>query len=299
MSSANKTLKTSDVSVVPYKASRYRIFDYSEFSSNGIVIYSGSNEQQSTTASLSKQGLVYRSIRHLYYSHDLPSLAPTEPLSQQNYVQLQEDQDVSSKTINTLIYDNYLQSTAASGSIYADIRYFPTSSNAQIAVVNIPQILYGEQIGKSTFNLYNDSEGTTIVDDGNGNLIDPYGNSLKVGNIIYSQGLAIITNPAYAIPTITNFSVGNLSFNSEITIYQNQARCHINENEFNITLNPSAISGSYGVLQNNVTGSDFHPYVTTVGLYSAANELLVIGKLAQPFPMPANTDVTFVVKWDS
>jgi len=93
--------------------------------------------------------------------------------------------------------------------------------------------------------------------------------------------------------------LGPLSFTSETTIYQNQARCHVNENEFNMTLNPSALSGSNGVLQNNVTGSDFHPYVTAVGLYSAANELLVIGKLAQPFPMPSNTDVTFVVKWDS
>lgn len=54
-----------------------------------------------------------------------------------------------------------------------------------------------------------------------------------------------------------------------------------------------------GILKDNVTGSYFTPYVTTIGLYNAANELLVVGKLGQPFPVPKNTDVTFVVRWDS
>jgi len=303
MSSANKTLKTSDVSVVPYKASRNRIFTYSEFSSNGIVVYSGSNEQQSTTASLSPKGLMYRSIRHLYYSHDLPSLAPTQPLSEQNYTQLQEDQNVTSSISNTLMYDNYLQSTAASGSIYTDTRHFPTASNAQITVISIPQVLYGEQLQKGTFELYDDNTDYNLLDDSNGNIYDGNNQNRKVGNIIYSQGLALLTDPTYAAAFNSNFDPNNIDssvrFNSEITIYQNQVRCHINENEFNMTLNPSALSGSNGVLQNNVTGSDFHPYVTAIGLYSAANDLLAISKLAQPFPMPSNTDVTFVVKWDS
>jgi len=299
MSSANKTLKTSDVSVTPYKASRSSTYNTP---ANGITLAIGNNELQSTTTPLSTQGLLYRSIRHLYYSHDLPSLAPTEPLSEQNYIQLQDDQKVTSKTNNTLIYDNYLQSTAASGSIYADTRYFPTASYANIAVLSISQILYGEQIGKNSVSFYLNYTDTTLVDDGNGNLYDKYLPNMKVGNIIYSQGILIITAPTYVsgiVDAIDNDPSGTLTFTSETTIYQNQARCHVNENEFNMTLNPSAISGSYGALQNNVTGSDFHPYVTTVGLYSAANDLLAIGKLAQPFPMPANTDVTFVVKWDS
>lgn len=90
-----------------------------------------------------------------------------------------------------------------------------------------------------------------------------------------------------------------LSFKSEVTLYENQIRCHVNENEFNLTQNPSAVSGSSGSLQDFVTGSEFDPYVTTVGLYSPASELLAVGKLAQPFRMPSNTDVTFIVKYDS
>lgn len=54
-----------------------------------------------------------------------------------------------------------------------------------------------------------------------------------------------------------------------------------------------------GTLIDNITGSDFRPYATTVGLYNAANELLVVGKLATPYPIPSNTDMTFVIRWDS
>jgi len=90
-----------------------------------------------------------------------------------------------------------------------------------------------------------------------------------------------------------------LSFKSELTLYENQIRCHVSENEFNLTQNPSAVTGSSGSLYDYVTGSDFDPYTTTIGLYNASSELLAVGKLAQPFRMPSNTDVTFIVKYDS
>jgi len=47
------------------------------------------------------------------------------------------------------------------------------------------------------------------------------------------------------------------------------------------------------------TGSYFQPYVTTIGLYNDANELVAVGKLAQPVPKSRYTDMTFVVKFDS
>ena len=91
-----------------------------------------------------------------------------------------------------------------------------------------------------------------------------------------------------------------LSFTSEITVYQNEVRCLVNENDFNYTLNPSANnSGTSGSYIDAVTGSDFHPYFTTVGLYNDADELLLVGKMSRPYPVPPNTDMTIVVRWDS
>ena len=120
-----------------------------------------------------------------------------------------------------------------------------------------------------------------------------------------------------------------LTVAGESTIYQNEVRCHVNENDFNYSLNPtmfnsaSFATGSYvsgsgigpfftsqgqtgkyyyrtsGKMIDAVTGSDFLPYATTVGLYNDQDELLVVGKLATPYPIPSHTDMTFVIRWDS
>ena len=101
------------------------------------------------------------------------------------------------------------------------------------------------------------------------------------------------------MPVITNNQY-TLGFTSEITVYQNEVRCVINENDFNYTLNPSANkAGSTGSYIDAVTGSDFHPYFTTVGLYNDADELLLVGKMSRPYPVPQNSDMTIVVRWDS
>lgn len=99
------------------------------------------------------------------------------------------------------------------------------------------------------------------------------------------------------VPTVTPYSI---SFLAESTVYQNEVRCLVNENDFNYTLNPSAIKdGTSGSYVDAVTGSEFRPYATTVGLYNDADELLIVGKLSTPYPIPSNTDMTFVIRWDS
>lgn len=115
-----------------------------------------------------------------------------------------------------------------------------------------------------------------------------------------------------------------LTLTSETTIYQNEVKCRVSENDFNYSQNPTVfakklfITGSPalpffqpqggvasfaqivdGTLIDNVTGSSFRPYTTTIGLFNENNQLLVVGKLSTPYPIPPNTDMTFIVKWDS
>ena len=154
------------------------------------------------------------------------------------------------------------------------------------------------------------SSSFTITDDGEGNLIS---GSTIYGNIFYYQGLAIITSGSSA--DILNFvtsSAVTCSFSSSLTIYETQYKCIIRSNELNATLNPSAevsgsilsYSGSYfyqpngGIPTDNVTGSYFAPYVSTVGLYDEDQNLLAVGKLAQPLPTSATTDITILVNMD-
>jgi hypothetical protein len=97
-----------------------------------------------------------------------------------------------------------------------------------------------------------------------------------------------------------SYSPYTLDLVSEITVYQNEVRCRVKENDFNYTQNPSSTkSGTTGSYIDAVTGSDFHPYTTTIGLYNDKDELLVVGKLSRPYPVPPNTDIIFIVRWDS
>ena len=113
-------------------------------------------------------------------------------------------------------------------------------------------------------------------------------------------------------PTNTNITVTfnqptdnddfSLTFKNSQLIFENEYQCTVDENEYNFTLNPTARkykSIDKGELADFATGSNFRPYVTTIGLYNEDNELLVVGKLAQPVRMSEETDTTFVVRYDT
>lgn len=97
------------------------------------------------------------------------------------------------------------------------------------------------------------------------------------------------------IPTDLNVKIG---FKNEHIIYENEVRCKIGENDFNVSHNPTLTSDNSGSLKPFATGSDFAPYVTTIGLYNDRNELLVVAKLAKPLPLSSTTDTTIIVKYD-
>ena len=89
------------------------------------------------------------------------------------------------------------------------------------------------------------------------------------------------------------------SFQATEDILTYNHHCYVAPNEFNFTYNPSALSGSLsGSLEDFITGSDFRPYATAVGIYNSANELLAVGKLGQATPILKDTPYTFVVKID-
>ena len=118
-----------------------------------------------------------------------------------------------------------------------------------------------------------------------------------VGNIIYTHGIGIFTNQDLPLSDMVAQTNVTCSFSSSMTIFETQYKATIRESEFNATLNPSA-RDSDGTLNNNVTGSYFSPYVTTVGLYDEAQNLLAVGKLAQPLPTSDTTDTTILVNLD-
>jgi hypothetical protein len=59
------------------------------------------------------------------------------------------------------------------------------------------------------------------------------------------------------------------------------------------------ISGSTeGTVYDFATGSYFNPYITTVGLYNEAQDLIAVAKLAKPLPSNNVTDTSIIINID-
>jgi len=136
-----------------------------------------------------------------------------------------------------------------------------------------------------------------------------------------------------------DINLTEVKFKNNHVVYENFIKCTIKDYEFNLSYNPTLLSGSqaslypytymsgsgttsvtgsetlyeisgsnyYGILKDFVTGSivssdgtsSFSPYVTTIGLYNDEQELLAVAKMAVPMPISDTTDMTFLVKFDT
>lgn len=247
------------------------------------------------------QRLIYNSVKNLYFSNFISS-----SIGDKADATIIDNGVIIEINNNQPRFYNYLQSTLLPE------RYLPTGSMEQVGIISIPSTLFGEQIKSKTF-LMSCLSGS-LFDDGEGRLhltSDPYvdfnyididyyisiSGSL-VGNIIYSHGLAIITDPGY-IGSFINDNNVTLSFDSTYTIHETQYKCTIRESEFNYSYNNTLLSGSFkDQVKDFVTSSYFNPYITTVGLYNDQQQLLAVAKLAQPLPTSRTVDMNIVINID-
>jgi len=216
MSFAYKTLKGSDISISPYIANKQYTFPSNSLSSSGIIVYTGEYDPQYIISGtvynafdpindVKNNGqyrrLIFDSIQKLYY---------------QNYISGSQ----SGSFFVSSSYENYNQTTLVSGAFDATVvKIFNTNTSSatqpKIRVISIPQDIYGNGVQPGTFII--SSSTYYIQDDGQGNLWDyinsgsiynegPYSGSwyagvndtkTYIGNIVYSPGFAIITNPDY------------------------------------------------------------------------------------------------------
>lgn len=121
--------------------------------------------------------------------------------------------------------------------------------------------------------------------------------NVHVGNVFYSSGMMILT----AVP-IRYSTIHNVECRGTHTIYETEIACTISPGEFGMSSNPSlqvydSLSNQY-VYAPFVTGSQFKPFVTTVGLYDDKGNLVVVGKLNTPIQLPNNMDTTILVRYD-
>ena len=89
----------------------------------------------------------------------------------------------------------------------------------------------------------------------------------------------------------------NLSFNNTTQINSRIYFCRVPHNKFNYSSNPSYVSSSKIVVKNQSTDNPVS-YITTVGLYNEANELLAVAKLSEPLKKDPTNDITLRVRLD-
>jgi hypothetical protein len=320
---AYKTLNSQDIIVSPLEL--VKSFSYSGSDliepNVGIDRYLGSKlATDLSTGYITpvSQSAIYFSAQQLYYSNYISS--------SNGDVQVANTQSITPDGVtNGLIpsnaYFNFEQTDLNS------LKFWPTGSE-HIGVMSIPKAMFGDYIQPNSIII--DTPSGSYYDDGEGRLrmVVDSERSIVIGNVIYEHGMIIYTGgtrkegtgqdavygsaiygtSVYGGIPIDDDFIDNfvettnitMSFSSSFTIYETQYKCTIGESEFNYTLNPTVISNTSnnGTVYDYVTGSYFSPYVTTVGLYNNDNELMAVGKLAQPLPTSRTTDTTILVNID-
>ncbi len=119
----------------------------------------------------------------------------------------------------------------------------------------------------------------------------------KVGNVFNKQGLIVISSPDYRYNELitTNYTA---SYKSTVKLYEHSILARVDENDFNVSQNPSILTDNNMNIQSWATGSDFVPYITTIGLYNDVGQLLAIGKLGQPVKNRNDIDMNFLISID-
>ena len=91
--------------------------------------------------------------------------------------------------------------------------------------------------------------------------------------------------------------ISNISFNNTTEINSTIYFCRAPANKFNYSANPTYVSGSK-IRVKNIGQDNPVAYVTTVGLYNAANELLAVAKLSEPLKKSVDNELTIRVRLD-
>lgn len=92
--------------------------------------------------------------------------------------------------------------------------------------------------------------------------------------------------------------IQNIQFNNTTELNSTNYFVSAEPGEFNYSNNPSFVSGSQIIVKNGKAGNPSTTYITTVGLYSADNQLLAVGKLSEPLKKTPTYPVNLNIRID-
>ncbi len=139
-----------------------------------------------------------------------------------------------------------------------------------------------------------------------------------VGLLYYQAGVAVLTASLFDGALLANSDtyaaslsassiqsnadalrarVQDVTYNNTTELNSSVYFCRVNHNEFNYSANPTYLSSSKIVVKEQTTDAPVS-YATTVGLYSADNELLAVAKVSEPLKKDPTNELILRVRLD-
>jgi len=178
--------------------------------------------------------------------------------------------------------DDDILTTQDSNSLIQQTNFHNTNLDGQLDEIRIfNKALTSNEI----INLGDTSEGGTMLQ------------TQFVGNVFDKQGLFVFSSADYRVNDLLNTPY-TASYKSTITTHELSVTTRLGEGEFNMSNNVTLTKDDNYTYRDFVSGSDFAPYVTSIGLYNDFGQLLAVAKLAQPIRKRNDTDINFLVRID-
>ena len=193
-----------------------------------------------------------------------------------------------------------LFATASTNTDNAGITYI--QGTAQGTKIPCGLIFYQAGIAVLSGSVFNKS-GSAAPAHAGGIFRNGYGD-LRLGNPIVGtagashNGFNFITGSSISgsADAIRN-RIYNISFNNTTELNSTIYFCRASHNEFNYSSNPTYLSSSQIRVKDSSLDEPVS-YMTTVGLYSANNELLAVAKVSEPLKKTPDTELTLRVRLD-
>jgi hypothetical protein len=151
-------------------------------------------------------------------------------------------------------------------------------------------VYYQAGIAVISGSLFNDATDGGVLKDGLG--------TTELGSGIGATGFNAIT--ASTIETINDSlrtRIYNISYNNTTELNSTIYFCRVGHNDFNYSSNPTYLNSSQIRVKTRASDTPVS-YITTVGLYSADNELLAVAKLSEPLKKDPTNEITLRVRLD-
>ena len=163
-------------------------------------------------------------------------------------------------------------------------------NNATMPAVGL--IYYQAGVAVISGSLFNDEALGGVLND------DSTLDTVELGTGFNETGFQAIT-----ASTLNTFSDGilnriyNISYNNTTELNSTVYFARVGHSEFNYSSNPTYLSGSKLRVKTRASDTPV-AYFSTVGLYSADNELLAVAKLSEPLRKDPTNEVTLRVRLD-